>query len=501
MKRSALLLFIFLVICATFNLFGFETYAEAKTETITTDFSFPCGYDTTWNYDAETETVTISGTGDMYDYYGGAGVNGYDDEYVSNRETVKKVVIENGVTSIGSFAFCQFKSLETVVMADSVEFIYYAAFEECISLKKVTLSNNLSYIGEGAFGRTTSLETVSFPDGVETIDDLCFYESAIKGKIELPDSLKRIGYGAFEYCENLEEVVVPEGVSKISGYTFMNYAKVVVLNRNCVIDENAIFGSVSGYTGSTAQEYAKTYNKPFEPLVEHEHEYKSKVTKKATCTKKGIRTYTCECGDTYTKAIAKASHSYTSKVTEATTSKNGKVVKTCRNCGYNKSSTVYSIKSIVLSKTTYTYDGKAKAPSVVVKDSKGNKLVKGTDYTVKYASGRKAVGTYKVKVTFKGKYSGSKTLSFKVVLGQVKNIRTQRNGKGIDVIWDKVKGATGYIIYEYDSRSGKYVEKARTTSNMLSKKQYSGNLKVTMKVKAYYKSYTGKASVATKVTL
>lgn len=71
-------------------------------------------------------------------------------------------------------------------------------------------------------------------------------------------------------------------------------------------------------------------------------------------------------------------------------------------------------KSVSLSTTTYTYDGKVKKPKVTAKDKKGKKIA-AKYYTVKYPSGRKNVGTYTVKVKFKGKYKGTKSASFKIV--------------------------------------------------------------------------------------
>lgn len=76
---------------------------------------------------------------------------------------------------------------------------------------------------------------------------------------------------------------------------------------------------------------------------------------------------------------------------------------------------IAKVSKIKLSKTKYTYNGKKQTPSVTVKDSKGKELKVNTDYKVKLPSGRKNVGTYEVKITFKGsKYSGSKTLSYTI---------------------------------------------------------------------------------------
>ena len=80
----------------------------------------------------------------------------------------------------------------------------------------------------------------------------------------------------------------------------------------------------------------------------------------------------------------------------------------CKSCGETLSAKkINKISNVKLSKSIYTYDKKAKKPTVTVKDTKGKKLKKGKDYTVTYAKGRKAIGNYKVTIQLKGKkYNG-----------------------------------------------------------------------------------------------
>ena len=148
------------------------------------------------------------------------------------------------------------------------------------------------------------------------------------------------------------------------------------------------------------------------------HKYDSGViTKAATCKATGVKTYTCTvCEATKTETIKKTTtHKYTTTTTKATLTKNGSIVKKCSICGYVASTTAINyVKSFALTTTSYTYSGAVRTPGVIVKDSAGKTLVKNTDYTVSYASGRKNAGTYKVTVTMKGKYSGTKTLTFKI---------------------------------------------------------------------------------------
>ncbi len=129
----------------------------------------------------------------------------------------------------------------------------------------------------------------------------------------------------------------------------------------------------------------------------------------ATCTK----AQTCKlCGAT---SGSKLGHSYNKVVTKATTSKDGTIKNVCTRCNYtaSKVTTIYKASKVSLSKTSYTYNGKVQKPTVTAKDSAGN-TISSSNYTVTYASGCKNAGTYKVTVKFKGNYSGTKTLTYKI---------------------------------------------------------------------------------------
>lgn len=126
-------------------------------------------------------------------------------------------------------------------------------------------------------------------------------------------------------------------------------------------------------------------------------------------------TNSCDTACDYCGATRKVTHTYKKTTVKATLSKNGSITEKCTVCGKTGSkTTIKSPKTFKLSATTFAYDKKAKTPAVTVKDADGKTLKKGTDYTVSYAGGRKNVGTYKVTVKMKGKYSGTKTLTFKI---------------------------------------------------------------------------------------
>ena len=98
---------------------------------------------------------------------------------------------------------------------------------------------------------------------------------------------------------------------------------------------------------------------------------------------------------------------------KATTSRNGYVQYLCSCGAVTGKKTIYYPKTIKLSATSYTYDGKVKTPKVKVTGA-NNKTISSGNYKVSYSRGRKNVGTYKVTVKFKGNYSGTVTKTFKI---------------------------------------------------------------------------------------
>lgn len=159
---------------------------------------------------------------------------------------------------------------------------------------------------------------------------------------------------------------------------------------------------------------------------------------------------------------------------KATFSADGKLVTKCKTCGETLSTKkINKISSVKLSKSIYTYDKKAKKPTVTVKDSKGKKLKNGTDYTVTYASGRKSIGSYKVTVQLKGKkYSGKKTLTFRIAPAGT-SIKSVKAGKAkVTVNWkQQTKNTSGYIIQCSTNKSFKGSILTTVSSNKAKSKQ------------------------------
>jgi len=175
---------------------------------------------------------------------------------------------------------------------------------------------------------------------------------------------------------------------------------------------------------------------------------------KPTCTKDGEKSRKCEnCNYTETEVIA-SEHSFSNIINKATLTEDGSIVNKCTACGYVDSTVVIKYpNSFSLSKTNYFYDGNAKTPSVVVKDSDGKVLEIGTDYYVSYPSDCVDLGTYDVEITMNGNYSGTKTLTFSISL-TTPTVKATNATNGMKVEWDDVEGADSYKVYRSTYSSG-----------------------------------------------
>lgn len=159
---------------------------------------------------------------------------------------------------------------------------------------------------------------------------------------------------------------------------------------------------------------------------------------------------------------------------KATFNADGKLVTKCKSCGETLSAKkINKISNVKLSKSIYTYDKKAKKPTVTVKDTKGKKLKKGKDYTVTYAKGRKAIGNYKVTIQLKGKkYNGKETLTFRIAPAGT-SIKSAKAGKTkVAVNWKmQTRNTNGYIIQYSSNKSFRNVKQITISSNKAKSKQ------------------------------
>ena len=194
------------------------------------------GSNLTWTLDSD-GVLTISGSGDMGNYVSTSpwgrdvrvksviitdGVTSIGNWAFARCTSLSSVTIPNSVTSIGESAFYGCKSLTSVTIPDSVTSIGYNAFGSCESLTSVTIPDSVTSIGESAFYGCESLTSVTIPDSVTSIGESAFRDCASLTSVTIPDSVTNIGWYAFDHCTSLTSVTIPDSVTSIGDWAFYN---------------------------------------------------------------------------------------------------------------------------------------------------------------------------------------------------------------------------------------------------------------------------------------
>lgn len=161
-----------------------------------------CGDGLYWEYDEVTQTLTISGSGDMYDYAL------RDAPWYSYCDMIKHIALQEGISTIGDCAFFGCDKIETATVPNGVTKIGGSAFAGCASLVGVTLPNTVMHIGYQAFGGCTALVDFDLPDSVTRIEDFAWNQCSSLPGIRIPAAVTEIGIGAFAGCDSLDGIWV-----------------------------------------------------------------------------------------------------------------------------------------------------------------------------------------------------------------------------------------------------------------------------------------------------
>jgi hypothetical protein len=244
-----------------------------------------------------------------------------------------------------------------------------------------------------------------------------------------------------------------------------------------------------------------------------------------TCTEDGAVIYTASFrldGGTLTNPEAKSTilpktgHTFTQvSLTKAEPDLAGLIVWECDYCGEQKTASIAAPETVTLSRTSYSYNGKAKNPSVTVTDSAGS-VISPSNYTVT-RSASTAVGTHFVSITFQGsQYSGtlSQAASFKIVPRSTQLKKLKARSKGFSAVWKARKTqVTGYQISyasnkKFSNAKTKKFKKTSITSTVISKlsakKTYYVRIRTYKKVttngvsKTYYSTWSPVQKIKTK---
>lgn len=264
------------------------------------------GSNVTWLLD-DNGTLTISGSGKIEDYR-----SDIDQPWYSNRSDITSVVIEPGVTSIGSLAFYKCSNLTSITIPSGLTSIGEMAFFNCSALTSVTIPNGVISIGNFAFGSCTGLKSITIPssvtsiennifqdctgltnitvdssnpsfcsesgvlfnkdkttliywprgktgsytipDGVTAIGDYAFYCNSKLTSVTIPSSVTSIGESAFQHCTGLTSITIPNSVTSIVNLAFWDCDSLTIVyipsGVNFVPDKSGLTGDFISQTAT-----------------------------------------------------------------------------------------------------------------------------------------------------------------------------------------------------------------------------------------------------------
>ncbi len=199
---------------------------ETKTEIIseTSIAHGYCGNKVTYVLDAN-GTLTISGNGAMENY-----TEDGDAKWFEYREQIKRVIINEGITNIGDYAFSGCDKLTKVYIPDSVTIIGHFSFYYCTALNDISIPNYVTDIGTCAFQNCTGLTNFIMPDSVNFLGDGIFSNCHALNELKLSKNISCITNGLFACCYSLTSVTVPEGVMSINGGAFDSCSNLTSIN-------------------------------------------------------------------------------------------------------------------------------------------------------------------------------------------------------------------------------------------------------------------------------
>ena len=160
------------------------------------------GSNVTWSLD-DNGTLTISGSGKIEDYR-----SDIDQPWYSNRSDITSVVIEPGVTSIGSQAFYEYSNLTSITIPSGLTSIGEQAFGNCTGLTSITIPSGFISIGDYAFWNCTGLTSITIQNGVTSIGTGAFWNCTGLTSITIPSSVTSIGVNVFYNCTGLTDITV-----------------------------------------------------------------------------------------------------------------------------------------------------------------------------------------------------------------------------------------------------------------------------------------------------
>lgn len=185
------------------------TIPRAKAE----DISGNCGKDAAWTLNAG--VLTVSGSGVIEDY---SEMNRAP--WYKYRQTISRIVVSDGITHIGSYAFADMTLITSAQLPDSAKEIGSQAFYNCNSLEIIDIGKGVSEIGSSAFNRCWSLKAIWLPGSLQTIREMAFYRCESLRHITVPASVSTMEPRVFAYASGLQSATILANIGQLPYWTF-----------------------------------------------------------------------------------------------------------------------------------------------------------------------------------------------------------------------------------------------------------------------------------------
>lgn len=214
-----------------------------------------CGDSITWTLD-DNGVLTISGSGDMPDYDWSSTAPWY-----SQKDAITKIVIGNGVTSIGDLAFAGCTNLLNISIPNTVKSIGNWAFDSCGKLSDLELPDSVQSVGKMAFWSCRGLTgELKLPDSISAIEPYAFMNCENLTKVILPKNLTVLNDGVFENCTSLSSIEIPDGVTSIgSSFAYCSaLTEIPTLPNSITSIGNSAFAYCTGITSLNIPEHINT---------------------------------------------------------------------------------------------------------------------------------------------------------------------------------------------------------------------------------------------------
>lgn len=204
--------------------FGTDAVGEGESSSKPSEDAIQMGDDVWVEFDDSTGTVTISGTGDMWDYYedGWDAKKEHKNPLIDENRVIKHIIISDNITSVSDYllhAYNEVGSIKQIILGSNIIKIGMHSFENCISVQTINLPKNLKEIGEYAFVNC-GLTNLVIPNNVTQIGEGCFQVCNRLESVKISDGLLNIPDGMFSGCQRLSKIELPDSIRKIGNYVF-----------------------------------------------------------------------------------------------------------------------------------------------------------------------------------------------------------------------------------------------------------------------------------------